>query len=418
MNNPLLVGIDVHRKTNVYAVMNQQGQELCPRFRLANNRPGTQQSIAHLVELLQASDADGLRVAVEATGWYWFHLFETLTQDAALAAWPVELYAFNPRLTAHYKQIFNDLDKTDQVDAFVIADRLRHGRQLPVPFRHDEQYLPLRLLTRYRYHVVHNLAREKAYCLAILYLKASEYTHPDKQPFSDVFGVTSRSVLQEFASLEEVAAMPVADLAEWLDVHGKRRFADPLVNARNLQQVARDSYPLSPALQAPLNLLLGFSFQQITQLEGLLKRLDTAIAAALQACPNTLTSIPGIGPVFAAGLVAEIGDLARFAYDQAKVAKFAGFQWRQTQSADFQADETHLTRTGNPYLRYYFCEAANAVCMHDADYHAFFQKKYREVRTHQHLRALVLTARKLVRLVVCLLTTHQTYQPRRPASAP
>jgi hypothetical protein len=35
-----------------------------------------------------------------------------------------------------------------------------------------------------------HLAREKAYCLAVLYLKASEYTHPDKKkrPFSNVFG--------------------------------------------------------------------------------------------------------------------------------------------------------------------------------------------------------------------------------------
>ena len=36
-----------------------------------------------------------------------------------------------------------------------------------------------------------------------------------------------------------------------------------------------------------------------------------------------------------------------------------------------------------------------------------------EVRKHQHKRAIVLTARKLVRLVVRLLTTNQRHQPRR-----
>jgi transposase len=115
--------------------------------------------------------------------------------------------------------------------------------------------------------------------------------------------------------------------------------------------------------------------------------------------------------------VAELGDIARFEFDQAKVAKFAGFKWKKHQSGDFTAEETHLTRTGNRYLRYYFCEAANAVRMHDAEYAAYYDRKYREVRQHQHKRAIVLTARKLVRLVVRLLTSNQPYQVRRPASS-
>jgi len=85
----------------------------------------------------------------------------------------------------------------------------------------------------------------------------------------------------------------------------------------------------------------------------------------------------------------------------------------KTQSADFQAEETRLTHTGNRYLRYYLCEAANSVRMRDAEYRAYYERKYHEVRLHQHKRAIVLTARKLVRLVVRLLTTNQPYRPRR-----
>mgnify|MGYP001231028076 CR=1 FL=1 len=76
-----------------------------------------------------------------------------------------------------------------------------------------------------------------------------------------------------------------------------------------------------------------------------------------------------------------------------------------------------MTRTGNQYLRYYFCEAANTVRMHDREYGAYYDRKYHEVRQHQNKRALVLTARKLVRLVVRLLTTNQPYQVRRPANS-
>jgi hypothetical protein len=143
--------------------------------------------------------------------------------------------------------------------------------------------------------------------------------------------------------------------------------------------VAHDSYRLPQALQLPVHQILSFCLQHITFLDTQIKRLDTAIAETLTTIPHTLETIPGIGPVFAGGIVAEVGDVARFAYDQAKVAKFAGFKWHKHQSGDFTAEETRLTGTGNRYLRYYFCEAANAVRMHDREYAAYYERKYREI---------------------------------------
>jgi transposase len=414
MVNPLIVGVDVHRKTNTFSFMDANGVEVRSRLTLDNNRPGTQAFIKQVTELMEADGFTELQVAAEATGWYWFHFFQTLQQDPWLNAWPVELFALNPRLTANFKKSYVDMDKTDLIDAYVVADRLRWGRDIGAPFEYNETYLALRFLTRYHCHVVHNLAREKAYCMAILYLKASEYSRKDKKAFSNLFSASSRAVLQEFASVEEIAAMPFDELLEFIDVRGKRRFPDPAENARLLKQIAQDSYHLPVALQQPINLILSLSLKQISALENQLKRIDTAIAEHMQSIPNTLLTIPGIGPVFAAGLIAEIGDLQRFNFDQAKVAKFAGFKWRKTGSADFTADDTRLTRTGNPYLRYYFCEAAFAVQRCDREYGAYFQRKLNEVRSHQHKRAMVLTARKLVRLVVRLLASNQPYRPRRP----
>jgi transposase len=409
-----MVGVDIHRKTNTYCLMDAHGGEVRPHFTLDNNRPGTQAFVQQVAELMQADGFDELQVAAEATGWYWFHFFRSLQQEALLAAWPLDLHALNPRLTANFKKSYVDMDKTDPIDAFVIADRLRWGRDIGVPFEYDPSYLALRFLTRYRYHVVHNLAREKAYCTAILYLKASEYSREDKKPFSNLFGAASRSVIQEFASIEEIAAMPFDELVEFIDVRGKRRFPDPADNAHLLKQVAQDSYPLPPALQQPINLVLNLSLKQISALENQEKRLNTVIAKQVETIPNTLQTIPGFGPVFVAGILAEIGNPQRFNYDESKVAKFAGFKWRKTGSADFTADETRMTRTGNPFLRYYFCEAAFSVQRCDSEYGAFFQRKFKEVRTHQHKRATVLTARKLVRLVMRLLATNQPYHPRRP----
>lgn len=411
MPNPLLVGLDVHLKTQSVCVMDLMGAVIDGKLIVPNTPAGATALADYLQALASRGGYDAFHIAAEATGWYWWHFFRALSDDPHLQQSPLALYPLNPRLVAKLKQAYGDDDKTDPGDAFVVADRLRMGRDLPCPFSDDLPYLRLRLLTRYRRHLVRNLAREKAFCLAHLYLKASAYTR--LQPFGNTFGATSRTIIREYSSMEEIAAIPLDDLTETIDRLGKRRFADPLQAAQTLQEVARQSYPLPELLQGPVNLILRQTLQQVTALERLIHQTDAAIAEAMQVFPNTLDTIPGFGPVYAGGIIAEIGDLSRFAYDQAKVAKYAGLKWQRTQSADFEAEETPMAQAGNRYLRYYFCEAANSVRMRDAEYQAYYERKYDEVRKHQHKRAIVLTARKLVRLVVRLLTTNQPYRPRR-----
>jgi transposase len=407
----LLVGVDIHRRTNVVQVMDGTGQALLGPVRVANNRPGTKAFISQLAVLAREGNFATIHVAAEATGNYWLPYFCELEQSPELTDWPVSLYPFNPKVIHNFRKSLGDWNKTDDLDTTVIAERLRFGRELPYPFHMEERYLPLRTLTRYRYHLVGELVRVKSHALSLVYLQASDYTVDPA--FSDIFGKTSQAVLKEFPSLETVAAMPFDDLVEWLDVRGKRRFAQPEDNARRLQRIAHDSYQLPEEWLAAVNTTLTLSLRHITVLQQLLSRLDTAIADQMGQYPNSLTTIPGIGPVFAAGIIAEIGDLSRFDYRHAKVASYAGLKWSKHQSAGFTAQETRLKRSGSSYLRYYLCEAAQLVRMHDAEYGAFYQKKYDEVRHHQHKRAIVLTARKLVRLVVRLLTTNEPFRARQ-----
>jgi len=114
--------------------------------------------------------------------------------------------------------------------------------------------------------------------------------------------------------------------------------------------------------------------------------------------------------------MAEIQDIHRFP-DHPAVAKFAGLFWRTSESGSFQAEETSLGKSGNAYLRYYLIEAANSVRMHNAEYARYYRTKYDESTKHKHKRALVLTARKLVRMVDAMLRHNQLYVPRPEDSA-
>jgi transposase len=336
MSKALVVGVDVHRTTHTVCLMDRQGREVARRFTVENNCPGTDALLQQIAPRVVQGDCDAMHLAAEATGWYWGHFFQTLDHAPALQPWPVALDPLHPRLTANGKKTSVDLDPADPSDAFVLADRLRLGRDLPPPCQDEERYCPGRFLTRSRDHVVHAFARQKASGLALLSLKASEST--PREPCSHVFGAASRAVLQACAALEEIAALPLDALVEWLDQAGKRRFATPTANARRLQQGVRDSSCLPHALHQPSNLLLGLSLQPITGLARHVKRLDTAIAERMTTLPHTLATLPGFGPVFSGGLLSEIGEIPRLHGDAAKVATCAGVTWRQQQSAAVQAE--------------------------------------------------------------------------------
>lgn len=409
----LIVGVDVHRRTNVTQVIDGAGTVVKRPGRFANNRTGTQQLVTCLAQIAQSGGYRAIHIAAEATNNFWLPFFCQLSQADQLAAWPLTLYPFNPRVIRNFKKALGDLEKTDDQDAGVAAERLRFGKELPRPFQMENLYWPLRALTRYRYHLVRELVRVKSYCLSLVYLKATNYTDMHTRPFSKVFGATSQAVLQEFATLDEIAAMPFDDLVEWLDVKGKRRFSHPEENAHKLKQVAHDAYRLPAEWATIVHDIVNLNLHHMALLQKLIRRVDQAIAQQMEAIPQTIDTIPGIGPVFAAGIIAEIGDLARFDFNEAKVASYAGLKWPRSQSADFEAEDTPLSHSGNRFLRYYFCEAAQVVRLHVPEYRHYYNRKFREVRKHQHKRAVVLTARKLVRLVVRLLTTHQPYRLRQ-----
>ena len=147
------------------------------------------------------------------------------------------------------------------------------------------------------------------------------------------------------------------------------------------------------------------------------------IEQQLQQLPeaNLALAQPGLGPILVAGCLSEIQNTSRFItgfkFDrklkrlrprtyrdgQAAVAKLAGLWWPQHDSGRFLADERHLARERNPYLRFWLVQAAHTLQRYQPDYAAFYWLKFNEARHHQHKRALILTARKAVRLIFALL---------------
>jgi transposase len=412
----LFVGIDVSSKTNVLCALDFQGNKLL-NLKALNNQPGAESILDSILDCLNSNSLKYVVIALESTSFYSTHIANFLSSHEQLLFHKPLVYCLNPKSVANYRKSFVDMDKTDPLDAFIIADFARCGKITSQPWR-GAQFLALQRLTRHRLHLVECITREKAYMVSNIYLKFSELAVLDKdeQPFSNTYGATSAAVLTEFLSLDDITYSSIEELVAFVSTKGKNRFSNPHKTAKLLQKAARDSYRLDKVLYEPLNTSIASSFNVIKAFEDEIKTIDKAITKAIKGINTTeyqsLISIPGIGPVLASGILAEIGTITSFDSHDA-LAKYAGLTWRINQSGDYSADDTRMTKTGNKYLRYYLIEAANSVKNNISEYKDFYLKKYGEVTTHQHKRALALTSRKLVRLIFGLLTKNQIYSSNK-----
>lgn len=410
----LFVGIDVSSKSNVvYAMDFDENKYIASSF--GNNQPGADQLATLISECMQKHPVlNTIIVTLESTSVYSIHIANFLSSCEVLMPYKPYVYCVNPKMTANYRKSYVGMDKTDPMDAYLIADFARVGRTKKCEPWHGSQYLALKRLTRHRLHLAECITREKTYMVSNLYLKFSELQllEGDDQPFSNLYGSTSSAVLTEFMSLQEIIDTPEEELLKFLAKKSRNRIADISKTSDLLKKAARDPYRLDKCMYEPLNVSLASSFNCIQTYQKEMKLINQAIEKCINGMnPNAFTilkSIPGIGPVWAAGMLSEIGAITAF-HSSDSLAKYAGLTWLRNDSGDFVSEDNHISKAGNTYLRYYLGEAANSVRRYIPEYTAFYEKKYAEVTKHQHKRALALTSRKLVRLVFGLLVKNQLY---------
>ncbi|MBA9042687.1 transposase [Bacillus aryabhattai] len=385
----LFVGLDVSSFDMKVCFLNEEGDKI-DAFSVSNDLPGATTLKEKLLQCVTGKEVEMLKIGLESTSVYSFHPSMFLHHDTDLQRFGAKVFLLNPKQIANFKKSYSDMDKTDELDAFVIADYLRFGRN-QMSIVKESQYVALQ-------HFLQHLS-----------FKCNTFS---QEVDSSVFGNAMMELFLEKFSLEELANMPLEELAEFLQEKDKNRFGDPRCIASSIQRAVKASYRLDKVVEDSIDVILGTSITVIRTFQQQIKELEKSIKKIMAGLTQTLESIPGVGPVFAAGIIAEIGQIERFE-DETKIAKYAGIYWRKHQSGRFTAEDTSLSRTGNHYLRYYLVEAANSVRRHVSDYQEYYIKKYNEVPKHQHKRALVLTARKFVRLVDALLRSHQLFTPER-----
>ena len=145
-------------------------------------------------------------------------------------------------------------------------------------------------------------------------------------------------------------------------------------------------------------------------LDKQIEALDIEIMKYYKQFDCYLHTIPGIGIIGAATILAEIGDISRFKNSSALVA-FAGIDPTVRQSGEFNSTHNHMSKRGSPYLRHAIFLAATTCSFHNSPLNAYYKKK-RDQGKH-HLTATGAVARKLTTIIYAVLRDSKPYEPKK-----
>lgn len=300
----------------------------------------------------------------------------------------------NPRRTASRATSLRLRAKADGIDAQTIARGLvaGYGRASTLP---DETVQALRELTRARRDLIRSrtAARQRLLDeLVVVFPELADHT-PDG---CDLATPAVLQLLGRFGSARALADAPMAEVAAALREHSASRRGGADADAP--RALARRSAAGGRAVA-----------RHLLDLRRRVAELDAAIAQALDDDQDgqRLQGVPGIGPVQAATIRAELGDVARFASVDQVVAS-AGLDPRTCQSGAF-AGQKKLSKRGPGALR----RALYLASVVAARYRPEWRERYHRLlaRGRAKKEALTILSRASLKVIYHLLRADAASDP-------
>ena len=137
--------------------------------------------------------------------------------------------------------------------------------------------------------------------------------------------------------------------------------------------------------------------------------LDKQIKIVVDELNTPLLTIPGISYTLASIILAEIGEIERFA-TPAKLLAFAGMEPSTYQSGKFTSSKTPMVKRGSTYLRWAILQAARLVSMRDSTFSAYMNKNRSEGKHYSVVQSHV--GKKLIRVIFYLLKNNEAFVPQ------
>ena len=388
-----IVGIDIGKNHHEASIVSPEGKQIGRSLRFATTHKGADSLMSFIFKNIGNSPSV---FGMEATGHYWYPIYSFLKAKG------YTICVINPIQSDSLRKMYIQQTKNDSIDSFLIAEVIRFG-QFGTTSMADENILAMRQLCRYRDSVISSRTEIKLRIGTIMEQIFPEY---EKQ-FSSLWVSTSMGILEKYLTPENNENAPIDELFEIIKDKSHNRLTK--AKAISIKEAAADTFGIKIAQDA-------FSFQlkqlidRMNFLDKQIEALDIEIMKYYEQFDCYLHTIPGIGIIGAATILAEIGDISRFKNSSALVA-FAGIDPTVRQSGEFNSTHNHMSKRGSPYLRHAIFLAATTCSFHNSPLNAYYKKK-RDQGKH-HLTATGAVARKLTTVIYAVLRDSKPYEPKK-----
>ena len=388
-----IVGIDIGKNHHEASIVSPEGKQIGRSLRFATTHKGADSLMSFIFKNIGNSPCV---FGMEATGHYWYPIYSFLKAKG------YTICVINPIQSDSLRKMYIRQTKNDSIDSFLIAEVIRFG-QFGTTSMADENILAMRQLCRYRDSVISSRTEIKLRIGTIMEQIFPEY---EKQ-FSSLWMSTSMGILEKYLTPENIENAPIDELFEIIKDKSHNKLT--MKKAISIREAASDTFGIKIAQDA-------FSFQlkqlidRMNFLDKQIEALDCQILEYYEKFDCYLHTIPGIGMIAAATILAEIGDINRFKSSSALVA-FAGIDPTVRQSGEFSSTHNHMSKRGSPYLRHAIFLAATTCSFHNSPLNAYYKKK-RDQGKH-HLTATGAVARKLTTVIYAVLRDSKPYEPKK-----
>lgn len=386
-----IIGIDIGKNYHEASIVDENGRLIGRSCRFSNTHRGADKLMEHLSKNIGNQNCT---FGMEATGHYWYSIYSFLRSKG------YTVYVINPIQSDSIRSLFIRQAKNDTKDSFLIAEVIRFGQFTSTALA-DENLLAMRQLCRYRDSVTASRTEIKLRISTIMEQIFPEY----EKEFSSLWGNTSMGILETYVTPDNIANAPIDELFALIKDKSHNRLT--MKKAISIKDAAADTFGIKIAQDA-FAFQLNQLFERLNFLNEQLRQLDTEILKYYETFDCYLHTIPGIGMIGAATILAEIGDIRRFHNSSALVA-YAGIDPSVKQSGEFNSIHNHMSKRGSPYLRHAIFLAACTCAFHDSPMNAYYKKK-REQGKH-HLTAVGAVSRKLTTVIYAVLRDGKPYEP-------
>jgi transposase len=388
-----IIGIDIGKNHHEASIVSPEGKQIGHSLRFATTHKGADSLMSFIFNNIGNSSCI---FGMEATGHYWYPIY------SFLKARGYTIYVINPIQSDSLRKMYIRQTKNDSIDSFLIAEVIRFG-QFTTTSMADENILAMRQLCRYRDSVISSRTEIKLRISTIIEQIFPEY---EKQ-FSSLWLSTSMGILEKYLTPENIENAPIDELFEIIKDKSHNRLTK--AKAISIKGAAADTFGIKIA-QDTFSFQLKQLIDRMNFLDKQIEALDIEIMKYYEQFDCYLHTIPGIGIIGAATILAEIGDISRFKNSSALVA-FAGIDPTVRQSGEFNSTHNHMSKRGSPYLRHAIFLAATTCSFHNSPLNAYYKKK-RDQGKH-HLTATGAVARKLTTVIYAVLRDSKPYEPKK-----